>query len=325
MKQNERTSIVIYFSQTGNTKKIAQAIQSGIMELGGQCDIARIQDVKTEDLAKYDLIGLGSPVWHSREPINVLNFIEYTMLSLEGKQAFTFCTHGLYPAHFIGRVVSALSLEGLTVVGWKNWYCSVCVPEHPKPYFTDGHPDEIDLEEAKRFGKEMAERSQRIGQGETHLIPSLPKGRGYHELYPGPGSTGKIRPLAGRQENGEKKEFIDLRSFELIVNKKKCLYPKCTVCIDNCPTHSINFSVSPPIFRKNCDRCWFCEQICPRGAIEVDWEPIAKYVDQNIVENWFKVADEAVAKGRLRRLVDPKDIGRKTYWYTFKNPRIKLK
>jgi flavodoxin/NAD-dependent dihydropyrimidine dehydrogenase PreA subunit len=310
-------SIVVYFSQTGNTKKIAQDIYAGLAEVAGKCDIARIQDVKNEDLLPYDLIGIGSPVWHRREPANVLSFIEYSMKSLEGKHAFIFCTHGLYPGHFIGRVVAALTLEGLKVIGWKNWYASVWLPEHPKPYFTDGHPDEIDLEEAREFGREIAERSRRVVAGENHLIPTLPVGREYHELYPGPGSTS--RP--GRRDNRDGTlEFIDLRSFDLKVNKEKCLYPKCTLCIDNCPTQSINFNVSPPLFRENCDRCWYCEQICPRGAIEVNWKPIADFVEKYITDDWEKITQDAVARGLLRRLVPPEEIGRKTYWYSVKKP-----
>jgi ferredoxin len=324
LTDNLMKNIIVYFSQTGNTKKIALSIKSGVLAACGQCDIARLQDVETRDLSGYDLIGLGSPVWHRREPTNVLNFIEYNLNSMEGKQAFVFCTHGVFPGHFIGRVVPALRLEGLTVIGWQNWYSSCSVPEHPKPYFTDRHPDEIDLQEAVRFGREMAERSRLIAAGEIRLTPVLPTGQAYHELYPGPGSTDRARiphpPAAG----SEVKELIDLRSFDFKIDRQKCLYPKCTVCIDNCPTHSLNFTISPPIIRKNCDRCWFCEQICPRGAIVVEWGPIADYVDANITDRWFKVADEAVAKGRLRRLVRPEDIGRKTPWYQTRKPRLKL-
>ena len=319
-------SIVIYFSQTDNTKKIAQAIHAGIKEVSAECDIARMQDIKASDLSRYDLIGLGSPVWHRREPVNVLNFVEYTLRSLEGKNCFVYCTHGVFPGHFIGRMVPALTLEGLTVIGWKNWYCSCSVPEHPKPYFTDGHPDEIDLKEAREFGREMVDRSRRVFAGEKDLIPVLPTGKAYHDLYPGPGSTERAGLTHDPQKpaSGEIKELIDLRSFDFRINPEKCLYPACTVCIDNCPTHSINFTVSPPLFRKNCDRCWFCEQICPRGAIEVDWQPIAEYVDKHITDNWFKVTDELAARGLLRRLVGPQEIGRQTYWYTRKKPRLKL-
>ena len=318
-------SIVIYFSQTGNTKKIAQSIYQGIIEEDDDCDISRIQDITAKDLLQYDLIGLGSPIWHRREPINVLSFIEYEMNTLEDKLTFVFGTHGVFPGHYIGRMVPALTLEGLIVIGWRTWYCACSVPEHPKPYFTDGHPDDIDLAEALEFGKEMLKRGKRLKAGEEGAIPELPRGKAYHELYPGPGSTDHVystHPPKGSKQ--EIKELIDLRSFDFKVNKDKCLYPKCTVCIDNCPTHSINFTVSPPIFRKNCDRCWFCEQICPRGAIEVDWTPIADFVDKNIVDGWFKVADKAEASGRLRRLGKPEDIGRKTFWYKTKKPRLKI-
>jgi flavodoxin len=36
-------SIVIYYSWTGNTKQIAEAIYSGMKELSEECDIARLQ------------------------------------------------------------------------------------------------------------------------------------------------------------------------------------------------------------------------------------------------------------------------------------------
>lgn len=319
-------SLVIYYSQTGNTKKIAQAIHTGMSELSERCDIARLQDVDTEDLTKYDLIGLGSPVWHRREPAHVMNFIEYTMDSLEGKHGFAFCTHGLLPGRFLARVVPLMTQRGLIVVGWNNWYCSVTLPDKPKPYFTDGHPDETDLNEAKNFGREMAERSMKIYAGEDQLIPTLPKGREYDELYPGRGSSWQLSKGKQREvpENMEQLEMLGLRSFDFKFNKEKCLYPKCTLCIDNCPTHSINISASPPIIRKRCDRCWYCEQICPRGAIEVDWESIARLINKYVVQDFTKISEEAEAKGRFRRLVPLKDVGWNTFGYTVKKPpRIK--
>ena len=319
-------SIVIYYSQTGNTKKIAEAIQTGIIDVTRQCDIARLQDVDTGDLAPYDLIGLGAPVWHRREPANLMNFIEYTMNAVEGKHSFAFCTHGLLPGRFLARVVPMMAQKGLTVIGWRNWYCSVTMPEKPKPYFTDGHPDAIDLDEAKRFGGEMAERSSKIYAGDTGLIPALPRGSEYDELYPGRGNSWQLKKgrKAGAPPNAERMEQTGLRSFDFKFNRDKCLYPKCTLCIDNCPTNSINMSASPPIQRKRCDRCWYCEQICPRGAIEVDWEAIAKVINEHVAPGFIEIAEEAEAKKRFRRLIPPDKVGWNTYWYTVKkHPRLK--
>ena len=314
-------SIVIYYSQTGNTKQIALAIREGVREVAGRCDLARIQDVETRDLGGYDLIGLGGPVWHRREPLHMMKFIEYTMHGVEGKYAFAFCTHGLYPGHFLARVVPIMTQRGLLMIGWKSWYCSVSLPEKPKPYFTDGHPDRIDLKEAGDFGREMAERCQRDLSGEDQPLPEFPKGKAYDDLYPGP--DGKRRPV---EEEKIAKQWarLGLRSFDYQLNREKCGYPKCTLCMEYCPTQSIDPSASPPILKETCDRCWYCEQICPRGAIEIDWKPIARFFEKHVIKGFIRVSEEAETKGRFRRLVPLKDVGWKTYWYSVKKPpRIK--
>jgi ferredoxin len=308
-------SIVIYYSQTGNTKKIAHAIHAGMSQTGEQCDIARLKDVDPRDLAGYDLIGLGSPVIHARELPNVTNFIN-SLKSVDGKHAFAFCTHGAIPGYYLARVVPALIQRGLTVIGWKDWFTSAYHPIIPKPYFTDGHPDAIDLKEAEDFGREMVERSRRISRGETELIPTLPKGREYDERYfPIPDSFA----VAGDQW----KQFVTRRNFK--VNLERCNYPKCTFCIDNCPTGAIDFSVSPPLFDKDCDSCFLCEQTCPRGAIEFDYDEMEKGhrpLNRSVLQNSL---DTFEARGLFRRLVPNEEIGWDTPFFKLKkSPRFKI-
>ncbi len=308
-------SIVIYYSQTGNTKKMAQAIHKGMSEVEGQVDIAKLQDVDpTKDLGGYDLIGLGSPVQCIKELPNVTEFIE-TMRSVEGKHGFAFSTHGALPGRYMARVVPAMEQRGLTIIGWNDWFCSVMFPLTPKPYFTDGHPDEIDLKEAEDFGRQMVNSSRRIYQGETNLIRPLPKGKEYddwYEVVPGP-TPGEFAPFLRVQD-----------SMEFKVNKEKCGYPKCMVCIDNCPAHAIDFTVDPPKFTLSCARCWHCEQTCPRGAIELDWLPLQLLHDPMTV-NWLQKSLEVYeARGRFRRLAPISEIGWDTAVWTLKRPRYKL-
>jgi flavodoxin len=40
-------TLIIYFSQTGNTRKIAECIQDGIIDVAGQCDIKTMNVNKT--------------------------------------------------------------------------------------------------------------------------------------------------------------------------------------------------------------------------------------------------------------------------------------
>jgi len=307
-------AIVIYHSMSGNTEKIADAIYHGITGSGEQCDIAKVKDVKTDDLKPYDLIGLGSPVLHLRELRNITSFIEQTLKKVDGKHGFAFCTHGAMPGHYFSHVVPSMVQRGLTVIGWNDWFGSVFHPGCPKPYFTDGHPDEIDLKEAEDFGREMVERSKKIYKGETQLIPVLPTGNEYDEIYdPGDQPSREILTVFQRAR----------AQLRYTVNKEKCLYPKCTLCIDNCPTHSIDFSVDPPMFYIDCDRCWMCEQICPRGAIEVYWDDYinAHRLMIDAIESSLEIFEK---RGKFRRLVKPEEIGWDTFVYTFKHPRFKI-
>jgi NAD-dependent dihydropyrimidine dehydrogenase PreA subunit/multimeric flavodoxin WrbA len=310
-------SIIIYYSMTGNTKKIAEAIHAG-MRLGGEsCDIVRLRDVSPQDLVDYDLIGLGSPVINQQEPPNVSSFIQQTMKSVNGKHGFAFCTHGASPCRYLASVVPAMAQRGLIIIGWNDWFCSAYYPTIPKPYFTDGHPDAIDLKEAEDFGRAMAERSRRIYQGEIQVIPAFPKGREYDEIYEPPEAWPWAFPEV--MEYGKV-----MHSIPFTINREKCLYPKCRHCIDNCPAHNIGPSASGPVYHSNCTYCYLCEQTCPRGAIETDYETLEK-AHYKMVKTWLKKSvDVFEARGKLRRLVPDKDIGWDTAFWKRKAPRFKI-
>ena len=300
--------IIIYFSQAGNTKKIAEAIYRGVNKRIEHCDIARLREIKPEDLEDYDLIGVGSPVWHSRPSFNVSDFIE-TLTGLEGKHCFYFCTHGAMPGPTLQEAESQLRRRGLTVIGSVAWYGSVFLPYMLKPYFTDGHPDEIDIKEAEDFGIEMAELSLKISQGATDLIPKSTKVRDYI--------------TDARYLLATLKYEADERSRPFKINEEKCT--RCMLCVENCPTDNIDLSVSPPVFKTiQCMRCWYCEQICPEGAVEYDWEAVVNAMAKGTGKKKLKAELEmAEEKGYFRRLVPVEDVGRDTVWYRVsKHPRL---
>ena len=72
-------------------------------------------------------------------------------------------------------MVTALRKKGLKVTGWNDWFGSAFMPYIARPYYTDGHPDEIDIKEAKEFGKEILERTLKISKGELGLFPDYPE------------------------------------------------------------------------------------------------------------------------------------------------------
>ena len=161
-----------------------------------------------------------------------------------------------------------LTKKGLSVIGYDSWYGGAHQVLHaPKPYLTDGHPDEIDLKKGEDFGREMAKRACRIAAGETDLIPKLPKGPEadpllrpigvFRNFPPSPSPSGE--PIPSPPAPAER-----------TVNTEKCTYPTCTLCVDICPVNSIDFSKEPVVFRTNCINCALCDKLCPEFAIEVD-------------------------------------------------------
>jgi flavodoxin/ferredoxin len=291
---------LIYFSQTGNTEKIAGAVQTGVKQAAGHCDIVKIKEANPKRLYEYDLIGIGTPVFNVE---NVWAFIN-NMRGVGGKHVFVFCTHGGDPRFFFPTIVPKLKKRGLVVIGMRDWYGNCYCLHHMEPYPTKGHPDEIDMKEAEDFGREMVIRSWRISAGETELIPPEP-----------PPPSLPPMPKDDRTEVDVIKMYPSMLKF----HKEKCLYPSCRLCMDNCPMDGIDLSLNPPVIAKPCMNCEWCARICPTGALDMDeWvKPAAKTCESMYPNALFPELDKAEAEGRFRRLIPQKDIGVNAQGYTF--------
>ena len=144
--------IVVYYSATGSTAKIANAIYQGMKSVV-DCDVAPIKKLAPEDMAKYDVMAIGAPIWLHREPANIKVFTN-SMPRMDGKSCILFCTHGTQPFSIFWTMSRNLLKKGMTIIGLNDWYGDAIHVLHQKlPYITHGHPDEIDLKEAEAFGR----------------------------------------------------------------------------------------------------------------------------------------------------------------------------
>jgi ferredoxin len=302
--------ILVCLSYTGNTEQICRAVLEGMSPLLEKCEMVSLRQANPEILKGYDLIGICSPVRLAKMPVELQQFIG-AMEGLTGRHCFVANTHAALPAGFMRDCVSALREAGLTVVGFKNWYCSVYLPYVPKPYFTDGHPDAEDLEEARRFGREMVERSQKIKNGQLDLIQKLPEGQEYDDIYGGKMSGGQLPA-----------EVMQARAQGFKLDSQKCIH--CNFCQELCPSRSIDFQNELSIFGK-CDQCWLCEQTCPAGAISFNYPPLHKSHNVVVMKGFVPHLQRAAAAGRFRPLVRDEDIGWETPLFKTHNPpRFKI-
>lgn len=68
-------ALIVYHSNTGNTEKVALAIQQGLKRAGMDVTVKKVQDAVKEDLFNYDLVCFGSSVLHALPPPPVFKFI----------------------------------------------------------------------------------------------------------------------------------------------------------------------------------------------------------------------------------------------------------
>jgi flavodoxin len=71
-----KTALIIYWSKTGNTEKVANAIKKGLEEIGIQVTMKRPEEAENIDYFDYDLVCVGAPSysWHPPEPM--INFLK---------------------------------------------------------------------------------------------------------------------------------------------------------------------------------------------------------------------------------------------------------
>jgi flavodoxin len=153
--------LVTYFSRTGNTKLVAEAIYEA---LGGDKTIKPLDEAG--DPAPYGLIFVGFPVQSHSVPYQVEAFLKKIPA---GKKLALFSTHGSLP----GMKLSREALEHASVVAAKakivgTYSCRGKVslkalevlsksPEHEAwadmAASAGTHPDESDLQDARAFAR----------------------------------------------------------------------------------------------------------------------------------------------------------------------------
>ena len=138
-----KTAIVYHSSHHGNTKKLVDALAQGR-------DVTLIDASAQQqaDLGQYDLVGFASGIYGGSFHTDVLDFARKNLP--EGKRVFF-----LYTSAFVNRVKSIETVAGeKSAVVAGAFGCRGFNTFGPFKLIGGtgkGHPDETDLEEARRF------------------------------------------------------------------------------------------------------------------------------------------------------------------------------
>jgi flavodoxin len=134
-----KSALIVYFSNTGNTQKVAYALKDGLEAGGLKVELKMAQEAADDDFYGYDLVCVGSPSneWQPAKPIadllkSKLNLyrsqgkIKPCAPKVTGKNAIVFCTYsgphtGIDEATPAGKTMRQYFEHfGFNVVG--EWY-----------------------------------------------------------------------------------------------------------------------------------------------------------------------------------------------------------
>ena len=82
-----KKALIVYWSKTGNTKKVAIAIRQGLEEAGLQVAMKEQHEAEDVDFFEYDLVCVGAPSysWHPPEPMDKFLKNRFAAYRKEGK------------------------------------------------------------------------------------------------------------------------------------------------------------------------------------------------------------------------------------------------
>jgi NAD(P)H dehydrogenase (quinone) len=152
--------LVIYYSRSGNTKEMAQIIAKAMNEADLPTECKSVEEVKAEDLLRYDAIVVGSPTYygHMAGPIKQLFDDSVTMHGkFDGKIGAAFSSAaniGGGNETTIMGIIEAMLIAGFIVQGDPQG-------DHYGPV-SIGKPDQRVRQQCARRGKRIAELAKKM-------------------------------------------------------------------------------------------------------------------------------------------------------------------
>jgi NAD(P)H dehydrogenase (quinone) len=156
--------LISYFSQGGNTRKMAEAISQAVEKAGCQTALKKISDTGLDDLENADGVLLGSPCYFGNMSAEMKRFLDESIAlfgkgALEGKPAGAFVSTGVIGGCgelALMSLLAGLLIHGSVVQGTRKG-------GHLGP-LARGAPDERVLEECQRYGAQFAALVKRLSK-----------------------------------------------------------------------------------------------------------------------------------------------------------------
>ena len=161
MKDKPRV-LILYYSRSGNTRKLAGHIRDGVAAAGGEAVFMSTEEVSKDDFLAADGIIAGSPVYFgvmAAELKKVFDDFVSTRRKMEGKVGAAFATGGHHTGGketTIFSIIQCMMIYGMIIVGdpmdASGHYGVACEKE----------PGETAASDGEKLGRRVVEVCRRL-------------------------------------------------------------------------------------------------------------------------------------------------------------------
>jgi NAD(P)H dehydrogenase (quinone) len=162
--ENKTEILIVYYSQTDNTKLMAEAVAKGAGEINGvKVKLCSVDSVYVEDAISANAIILGCPVYNANTAPKIQQFINrwpFKNSPLKNKIGAAFVTAGGISAGeeiVLMNILKSMLIFGMIVVGGDDWRsafgASAITSEEP---FSKSLDRQF-LNKAEKLGKRVAD------------------------------------------------------------------------------------------------------------------------------------------------------------------------
>ena len=115
--------LIVYYSRSGNTKKMASLIEGGVKTGGVEVDLKDVSKTKAEELLNYDGIIIGSPTYYGSMAAEIKKLLDDSVSfhgQLEGKVGAAFSSAaniGGGNETTITDILKAMLIHGMIIRG----------------------------------------------------------------------------------------------------------------------------------------------------------------------------------------------------------------
>ena len=143
-------TLIIYASyHHNNTEKVALAIANAL-----GADSMKASDARTEDIGRYDTIGIGSGIYGGKFKKELIQFVEQN--NWQNKNVFVFSTSGRGSEKYNGKMAALLESKKAKNIG--SFCCKGFDTFAILKLFggiSKGHPNEDDIKNAQEFAQRL--------------------------------------------------------------------------------------------------------------------------------------------------------------------------